>query len=69
MFNVEAFFRTVQCHMKAIQMKYKKALAIISLTKAHKSNKITAVTAWIENQHCWEKASFSDEDVFIEWTR
>jgi len=64
MCNVDASFRTVQRHMKAIQMKYKKASVIISLTKALKSKWVAAVTTWIENYHCWEKTIFSDEKSF-----
>ena len=62
--NVDASLRTVQRHMKDIQMKYKKASSIICLTKAHKSNRVASITAWIENQHCWEKTIFSDEKRF-----
>ena len=45
MCNVDASFRTVQRNMKAIQMNYKKASAIISLIKAHKSKRVAAETA------------------------
>jgi len=51
--NLDISIRTVQRHLKTVQYKYKRATAIISLTHAHKAKKLTAVTSWIEMQHCW----------------
>ena len=40
------------------------ASVIVRFSKEHKAKRVTSVTAWIKNQHCWEKTIFSDEKRF-----
>ena len=49
--NLDISIRAVHRHLKIIQYKYKRATAIISLTKAHEAERVAAVISWIELQH------------------
>jgi len=50
--EVKVSIRTVQRHLMGMQLKYKRVLPAINLTKAHRAKRIAEVTKWFEDQHC-----------------
>jgi len=47
-----------------MDLKYKRASQVIILSKLHKEKRMPTITKWIEDQHCWELAVFSDKKRF-----
>ena len=56
--------RTVRRHLLKLDYKYVKATNQIILSKKQKESIVNIITAWLSNNHPWEKTVFSDEKRF-----
>ena len=62
--NVPIKKRAMNYWLKSKNYKYMKRSQAIKLSKEHKTKRVEIISRWIQSQHNWQNAIFSDEKRF-----
>jgi len=62
--NLRVSQKTLQRHLTAIDVTYKKSTSIIQLSKNDRKCRVDTISQWMGNNHVWENTVFTDEKWF-----